>query len=310
MKILVTGGCGYIGSILVQQLLHAGHLVTVLDNFMYNQTPLLDKCYSSNLSIENYSICNHSIRLKEIYQKFDMIIPLACLTGAPICRHKYSEAVWVIVDSLKFMLDNIDKDVKIIYPNTNSGYGIGGETYCDERSALNPLTEYGRLKCQAEDLILKRGNAIVFRLATVFGLSPRMRLDLLVNDFVYRAVNDKFIVLFEKNSRRNFVHVQDVARAFVHGINNWDKMRNIIYNLGNTEANMSKLDLCSRIKLELPNFIVMCNDYAKDPDKRDYIVSNERLEKTGWKPVFSLDDGIRELIKGYKILKRNQYANF
>ena len=315
-KILCTGGMGYLGSILVPELLHAGHIVTVVDNFMYNQTPLLDRVYSSNLEIIRHDVTDIDF-MKNLYPKFDVIIPLACLTGMPICEANKAQAWEVIVLAIEEMIHCIKPETKIIYPNTNSGYGIlknydstwSHLDYCTEETPLNPISRYGKFKCIAEKSILATDNAISLRLATVFGASPRMRLDLLVNDFVYRAVNDRFVVLFESHFKRNYIHVRDVAKAFIHCIDNWDTMKNQVYNVGLSSANLSKLELCRVINEYVSNFTYLEAPIGEDIDKRDYIVSNEKIEKTGWKPVFTLQDGIQELIKAYKIVKRNQYAN-
>jgi len=308
MKILCTGGAGYIGSILVPSLLQEGHLVTVLDNFEYNQSSLLDYVYSSNLEVIRGSVNDHNLMSKVLKDK-EVVIPMACLTGAPLCDKDPLTAIDVIVHAIDDMLDILPIDTKIIYPTTNSGYGVGGSEYCTEESKLAPISLYGQLKCEAEEKILSRGNSCSLRLATAFGASPRMRLDLLVNDFVYRAVNDKFIVVFEGHFRRNYVHVRDIASAMLHVLHNWDTMKNDVYNVGNSTSNCTKIELCEKIKNYLPNLYYMGAAVGEDPDKRDYIVSNEKLEKTGWKAGFSLEEGIQELIKAYKIIRRNQYAN-
>lgn len=306
MKILVTGGLGYLGSVLVPELLRQGHLVTVVDNCMYNQTSLLDYCMSSNLEIIRKDITN--LRA-DFFNQFEIIIPLAWLTGAPLCDYKPYE-VFNLKESYYFMLDSITDSVKIIYPNTNSGYGLGqDDNFCTEETPLNPISLYGIVKCEVERVIMRRENSIALRLATVFGMSPRMRLDLLVNDFVYRAVNDGFVVLYEPHFKRNYIHVRDVAKAFVHCIDNWDSMKNQVYNVGLSSANLSKLELCQEIQKQIPNFTFLEAPIGEDKDKRNYIVSNAKLEATGWKPTFDLQDGIRELRKGYQIIKRNSYAN-
>jgi len=309
MNILVTGGAGYIGSILVPALLNEGHKIIVIDNFMYNQTSLLDCCYDKNLKIINGDARNRDLIAEKI-KKVDAIIPLACLVGAPICAKMPIEAKSINYDAIKMILELKSKNQKILFPNTNSGYGIGKiNEYCTEKSSLNPVSLYGQLKVEIEKEILENGNAITLRLATVFGISPRMRLDLLVNDFVYRAVNDRFIVLYESHFKRNFIHVRDVAHAFIHCINNFEKMKNETYNVGLSDANISKIELCNLIKKQLPYFDIGESDFGKDPDKRNYIVSNEKIEATGYKAKFSLNNGITELIKGFQIIKRNQYSN-
>ena len=208
------------------------------------------------------------------------------------------------------ILDNCSKDQKVIFPTTNSGYGVGeAGKHCTEETPLRPVSLYGQLKCEAENAVLNSGRGITFRLATAFGVSPRMRLDLLVNDFVYRAVYDRFIVLFEAHFKRNFIHVGDVARVFIHGLNHFDQMKGGPYNVGLSDANLSKFQLCEAIREHVPEFYFIESNIGEDPDKRDYIVSNDKLEATGFKPEVSLSDGISELVKGYKVIKRNQYAN-
>jgi nucleoside-diphosphate-sugar epimerase len=213
-------------------------------------------------------------------------------------------------DAIKTMTELASKEQRIIYPTTNSGYGIGEQgVYCTEKTPLRPISTYGKTKVEAEEIVLNRGNAITFRLATVFGMAPRMRLDLLVNDFTYRAVNDRFIVVFEGHFKRNYIHIRDVARAFMHAIENFEAMKNEPYNVGLSDANLSKLELCAKIKEHVPNFTIMEAPIGKDPDQRDYIVSNDKIEATGFKPMYSLDIGIKELIKGYKIITNSKYSN-
>lgn len=309
MNILVTGGAGYIGSVLVPELLELGHKVTVIDNFMYNQTSLLDCCHGKELAI-----IRGDARDKGLISKFlkdaDAIFPLACLTGAPLCEKDSIAARSVIFDSIKMLLDLRSKGQIIIYPTTNSGYGIGEKgKFCTEKTPLNPISLYGRLKVKAERAVLDAGNAVTLRLATAFGISPRMRLDLLVNDFTYRALNDRFIVLFEAHFKRNYIHVRDVAGAFIHSLDNFDEMKNEPYNVGLNEANLSKWELCEEIKKQIPDFYFTEANIGEDPDKRDYIVSNQKIEKTGFKPNVSLQEGIAELIKGYQIIRKNQFSN-
>lgn len=309
MKILVTGAAGYIGSVMVPELLKAGHTVIALDNFMYNQASLLDCCYDEKLTIVRGDARREELIAKHI-KGVDFIFPLACLTGAPACDKDIAGAQATNLDAVKIILKLRNKEQKIIFPNTNSGYGIGQEgIFCDETTPLNPISLYGRLKVEAEKEILKQDNAVVLRLATVFGVSPRMRLDLLVNDFTYRALNDGFIVLFEAHFKRNYIHIRDVVRAFMHCMDNFDKMKNEPYNVGLSDCNISKMGLCEEIKKILPNFYFVEAAIGEDLDKRNYIVSNVKIEKTGFKPGFSLQDGIRELIKGYRVIKRNQFSN-
>ena len=309
MKILVTGGAGYIGSILVPQLLAAGHEVAVIDNFMYGQASLLDCCHDERFALIRGDARDKAV-MAELVKKADVLIPLACLTGAPLTDKDPIAARTTTLDAITMLLELRGKSQRILYPTTNSGYGIGEKgVYCDEKTPLRPVSLYGRLKVDAEKAILESGNAITFRLATAFGVSPRMRLDLLVNDFVYRAVNDGCVVLFEAHFKRNYIHVRDIARAFLHGIDNFDKMKGEPYNVGLSDANLSKRELCEEIKKQLPKFTFMEAPLGEDPDKRDYIVSNQRILATGYRPEWSLDRGIRELIKGYTILRNSIYAN-
>lgn len=306
---LVTGGAGYIGSILVPELLKEGHKVTVLDNFMLKQSSLLDHCINVNLEVIRGDVRDEKI-VKSILSRFDYIIPLAALVGAPMCNNDKVGAVSINRDAVAFIVKNSSPEQRIIIPNTNSGYGIGRKgVYCTEETPLNPISVYGKTKTEAELLVLERGNSVSFRLATVFGMSPRMRIDLLVNDFTYRAVKDRFIIVFEGHFKRNYIHVRDVARAFLHVVKNFDAMKNEPYNVGLSDANLSKLELCAKIKEQVPEFVFLESPIGEDPDKRDYIVSNEKIEKTGFKPKYSLDDGIRELIKGYKIINNSVYSN-
>ncbi|MBF0483069.1 MAG: NAD(P)-dependent oxidoreductase [Candidatus Omnitrophica bacterium] len=309
MKILITGGAGYLGSVMTPRFLSEGHQVTVLDNFMYNQAPLLDYCYNDNLKIIRGDTRDKNL-LAKLMKDADAIFPLACLTGAPLCSKDPWAAQSVLLDAIKLILELRSKDQMIIFPTTNSGYGVGEkDKFCTEETPLRPISLYGRLKVDAENALLDGKNAITLRLATAFGVSPRMRLDLLVNDFTYRAVTDRFIILFEAHFKRNFIHVRDVAKAFSHSLNNFSKMKDQAYNVGLSDANLSKKELCDAIKKHVPEFHVMESAIGEDPDKRDYIVSNEKIEKTGYKPDVSLSDGIKELIKGYQIIKRNQFAN-
>ena len=309
MKILVTGGAGYIGSVLVPELLGKGHEVIVVDNFMYSQQSLLDCCYNKRLTIIRADVRDKSM-ISKCMQNADAVFPLACLTGAPICAKDPIGAQTTNFDAIKMILDLRKPDQKIIFPTTNSGYGVGQKgIFCTEETPLNPITLYGRLKVDIEKLVLASGNSITLRLATVMGVSPRMRLDLLVNDFTYRAVNDRFLVLFEPHFKRNYIHVRDVAKAFIHCLDNFEKMKDEPYNVGLSEANLSKWELCEEIKKQVHDFYFAEAKIGEDPDKRDYIVSNAKIEKTGFTPDYSLQQSIAELIKGYQIIKRNQFAN-
>ena len=308
-NILVTGGAGYIGSVLVPEFLRVGYKVTVLDNFMYSQNSLFECTANENFEVVRGDCRDENI-LKELLQNADYIIPLAALVGAPLCNRDKIGAVTINRDAIASLAKLASKEQRIIIPTTNSGYGIGQKgVYCTEESPLNPITLYGKVKMEAEKIVLERGNSISFRLATVFGMSPRMRIDLLVNDFVYRAVKDRFVVIFEGHFKRNYIHVRDVARVFLHAINNFDKIKNQSYNVGLSDANLSKLELCVKIKEQVADFVYLESPIGEDPDKRNYIVSNEKIEKTGFKPAHTLEMGIKELIKGYQIINNTKYGN-
>lgn len=309
MKILVTGGAGYIGSILIPELLKNGHDVIVVENFIYNQFPLLDCCHFENLTVIRGDARDKNL-ISEQLKKVDAIFPLASLTGAPLCSKDPVGAQTINFDAVKMVVDLRNKDQIIIFPTTNSGYGIGKKgKYCTEETPLRPVSLYGRLKVELEKILLDAGNCITLRLATVFGISPRMRLDLLVNDFTYRAVTDRFLVLFESHFRRNYLHVRDATKAFIHCLKNFERMKNEPYNVGLSDANLSKWELCEEIKKQVPNFYFVDASVGEDPDKRDYIVSNAKIESTGFRTEFSIQRGIEELIKGYQIIRRNQHAN-
>jgi nucleoside-diphosphate-sugar epimerase len=306
---LVTGGAGYIGSVMVPKLLSLGNKVTVLDNLMYRQHSLLDCCHYDGFTMVKGDARDEAA-IKPLLTKADVIIPLAALVGAPACDMDKTAARTINTGAVKLITSLSSKSQMIVIPNTNSGYGIGQkDKFCTEETPLNPISLYGTSKVEAEKAVLDRGNSASLRLATVFGVSPRMRLDLMVNDFVYRAVNDRFIVIFEGHFKRNFIHVRDVVNAFIHVIENFEKMKNQAYNVGLSEANLSKLELCEKIMEQIPQFVIMEAPVGEDADKRDYIVSNEKIEKTGFKTEFGLERGIKELIKGYKIIKNSEYGN-
>jgi|TARA_Y100001949_G_C15934004_1_gene306971 nucleoside-diphosphate-sugar epimerase len=308
-KILVTGGAGYLGSIMVPDLLTAGHKVTVLDNFMFKQSSLNHCCYHPN-----FTVVKGDIRQKDtmatLMKDADIVIPLAALVGAPLCNLDPVGATTINHNAVTLMLKLLSKDQIVVMPTTNSAYGTGDkDNYCNEESPLRPISQYAIEKVEIEKELMQHPNAISFRLATVFGMSPRMRIDLLVNDFTYRAVNDRFIVLFESHFKRNYIHVRDVSRVFQHALNNHDSMKGEIYNVGLSDANVSKKELCEHIQKQLPGFLFVETPVGKDPDQRNYIVSNEKIEATGFKQEFSLDQGIDELIKGYSMIKNTRYGN-
>jgi nucleoside-diphosphate-sugar epimerase len=309
-KVLVTGGAGYLGSILVPALLDRGFAVTVVDNFMYGQDSLAAVC-----SRPEFSVVRGDVRaidtMRPLVKDADVIIPLAALVGAPLCDRDPLAATSTNLRAIVDMLDLLSPAQRVLLPVTNSGYGVGeAGKVCTEETPIRPVSLYGRDKAEAERTLLDRHpSAISLRLATVFGMSPRMRLDLLVNDFTYRACTDRFIVLFESHFKRNFIHVRDVARAFLHGIDRFDAMKGQIYNVGLSDANLSKRELCEQIQKHLPSFVIHESDIGKDPDKRDYIISNDKIERTGYKPACSLDNGIRELIKGFAMIRNAKYTN-
>ena len=308
-RILVTGGAGYLGSIVVPELLAAGHSVTVLDSFMFRQMPFGHICHEPGLTIVRGDAREVS-SLEPLVKNADVVIPLAALVGAPICDRDPTAAVTTNRDAIKTLVGLLSRDQLVVTPISNSGYGVGEKgKYCTEETPLRPVTLYGRTKVEAEEIALGHPNSVSLRLATVFGMAPRMRLDLLVNDFTYRAVFDGSVVLFEPHFKRNYIHVRDVALAFIHALDRSESMRGQAYNVGLSDANLSKLELCEVIRSRLPKFVILQSDIAEDPDKRDYIVSNARIEATGFKPRFSLDDGIKELIKGYRMFPRTLYGN-
>ena len=309
MKILITGGAGYLGSVFTRNLLK-NHEVIVYDNLMYNQTSLLDLSNNPNFTF-HYGDVREWSKLKYLVEQVDIVIPLAALVGFPLCEKDKDLATSINTTQIQNIVDVLSDDQMILYPNTNSGYGTRGDGMVDETNELTPISHYGRTKCEAEDYIINESNGISFRLATVFGVSSRMRTDLLVNDFVYKLLTDRYITLFEHKFVRNFIHIQDVSRAFEYMIDNYYTFNNEIFNLGLSDENITKKQLVEKIQSYIPNTSVNYSDYYVDPDKRDYIVSNEKIEEAGWKPIFTLDDGIKELIQSYKMIvpTQSQYRN-
>lgn len=309
-RVLVTGGAGYIGSILVPKLLERDFHVTVVDNFMFGQDSLSAMCYHPCFELVRGDVRDHET-MRELLKMADIIIPLAALVGAPLCDRDPLAATSTNRDAVVWMAGQLGRDQRIVIPISNSGYGVGESgNLCTEESPMRPVSLYGRDKVETERAVLEQhANSISLRLATVFGMSPRMRLDLLVNDFTYRAYTDRFIVLFEAHFKRNYLHVRDAAGAFLHAIDNFATMKGEPYNVGLSDANLSKYELCQRIQQQLPKFVFMESPVGKDPDQRDYIVSNEKIEGTGFRPEFSLEDGIRELIKGYSMVRARKYSN-
>lgn len=308
-NIFVTGGAGYLGSIMVPDLLAAGHKVTVLDNFMFGQHSLGHVCHHPNFNVVRGDIRIESDVLP-LMKKADIIIPLAALVGAPICSKDPVAATSTNHDAIFMMLKHLGKDQTVLMPTTNSAYGTGDKNnFCTEESPLRPISQYAKEKVEIEQSLMQHQNSVSFRLATVFGMAPRMRIDLLVNDFTYRAVYDRFVVLFESHFKRNYLHVRDVSRVFQHAINNHGRMKGEIYNVGLSDANVSKRELCEAIRKQIPDFVFPEAPVGKDPDQRDYIVSNAKIENTGFKTAFSLEAGIQDLIKGYTMIRNTEYGN-
>ena len=314
MKILITGGAGYLGSVMTKNLLDLGHEITVLDSLLFKQISPLT--YTNN---KKYNFIYGDVRNKELLTKLvkshDVIIPLAAIVGFPACKSDPKSAWDINYNQIIDIVEIMSKDQLILYPNTNSGYGVGygikeNQTECTEESSLKPISVYGESKCASEKLLLDGTSSVCFRLATVFGSSPRMRTDLLVNEFVYKAMTDKYIVVFEKHFKRNFIHIQDVANVFTHALNNYDSMKSNVYNVGLSDANLNKEELLEKIKLYVPDFAITYSDFYEDPDKRDYVVSNKKIESTGWCPNYTLDDGIQELIKSYQVLIPRMTSEF
>lgn len=307
--VLVTGGAGYIGSVLCKQLLDRGHRVTVLDSFLYRQNSLLDCCAFETFHVVRGD-CRDERIITDLLRDADVIIPLAALVGAPLCNRDRIGAYTINFEAVQMLAKLTSQQQQIIFPVTNSGYGIGQPGVpCTEDSPLRPISLYGETKVKAERVVLDRGNAITLRLATVFGASPRMRMDLLVNDFVWRAVHDRAVVVFEGHCKRNYIHIRDVVKAFLHAMDHFESMKNRAYNVGLDDANLSKLELCREIQRHIPQFVFFEAPIGEDPDKRDYIVSNERILSTGFKPDWSLERGIQELTKCYTIVTGTGYGN-
>ena len=309
MKVLVTGGAGYIGSTLVGYLLDAGLEVTVIDNFMYDSSSLNHFCVHPKFDIYRADVRVRD-QIRPFLKEADIVIPLASIVGAPACNRDPVGAKTINNDAIMMMFNELSRDQTVLMPTTNSAYGSGDEdNFCDETTPLHPISTYAQDKVEIEKVLMDRENSISFRLATVFGMSPRLRLDLLVNDFTYRAYRDGTIVLFESHFKRNYIHVRDVCRAFMLGIEKLDTMRGEIFNVGLSSANLSKLELCEAIQRHVPKFTVVESNTSRDPDQRNYIVSNAKIEKAGFVPQYSLDVGIVELLKGFRMLRNFAYGN-
>ena len=309
-KILITGGAGYIGSILCTELVRLGHEVTVIDLLKYNTNSLGHLHFYNNFKFIYGDARNKKIMRKLINQN-EFIIPLTGLVGAPLCNRFKKDAISVNFKAVKLIKNLIKKKHKIIYMTTNSGYGVGEKNkFCDEKSPLKPISLYGKTKCDAEEEIRKLKNSISFRLATVFGYSYRMRSDLLVNNFVFRAITKKKLDIFEPHFRRNFIHVKDVVNGIIFSINNFNRLKSNVYNLGLSSANITKLMLAKKIKKQCPTTKIKIITNKKDPDKRDYFVSNKKIEKKGFKAKISIESGINELIKIFSNSKEKIINNY
>jgi nucleoside-diphosphate-sugar epimerase len=308
MKVLITGGAGYLGSNLTRHLLEAGYSVTVLDNLMYDQVTLLHLFGNPKFQFELGDVRDKKL-LQELVGLNDVIIPLAAIVGMPACKANPELTVAVNYQQVADIVEVLRDDQKLILPNTNSQYG-SSDSIITEESPFNPLSLYAKTKCDAENTMLANGNGVSLRLATVFGVSPRMRTDLLVNDFVYKSIVDGYLVLFEAHFKRNYIHVQDIARTFQFVIENYDKCKGHAFNVGLSTANLSKLELAEKIKSHIPSLVIKQDDFKEDFDKRNYIVSNEKLEALGWKPIYDLDYGIKQLMSAYKIVINKNNQNF
>jgi nucleoside-diphosphate-sugar epimerase len=307
-KVLITGGAGYLGSVLTEVLLGKGYYVTVLDNLIYKQTSVAPFAYHPNFNFVLGDVTNE-ILLKSLVEKHDVIIPLAAIVGMPACKAQPELTVKVNYEQVKNITKWITKDQKIIIPNTNSQYGSSTEIITED-SPFKPLSLYAETKCEAEKAVLDSGNGIALRLATVFGMSYRMRMDLLVQDFVYKAITDGYLVLFESHFIRNYIHIRDIAGAFLFMIENYEKCNNNAFNVGLTEANCTKLELAQTIQKYVPDLVIVENNFKQDFDQRNYMVSNSKLENAGWSPKFTLEDGIQELIKGYQLIRKFKDKDF
>lgn len=307
-KILITGGAGYLGSVAAEHFLSLGYPVTVLDNLLYKQLSLLHLFKHSQFRFVLGDVRDKDL-LQKLVKEHDTIIPLAAIVGMPACDKNPQLAIDLNFHQIEHILEVLESSQKLILPNTNSQYGSSDDIITEE-SPFNPLSLYAKTKCDAENAMLKHGNGVSLRLATVFGVSPRMRQDLLVNDFVYKAMTDGYLVLFEANFKRNYIHIRDIARTFQFIMENYDKCKGHAFNVGLSTANLSKLELAEKVKQYIPSLVIKQDNFKEDFDKRNYIVSNTKLERLGWFPVFDLDYGIKQLMEAYKLIITHNHRNF
>jgi nucleoside-diphosphate-sugar epimerase len=307
-KILITGGAGYLGSVLTEVLLGKGYQVTILDNLIYKQTSVAPFSYHKNFKFILGDVTDNSI-LHPLVESHDVIIPLAAIVGMPACKANPELTVKVNFEQVSNITKWVTKNQMVLIPNTNSQYGSSTEIITED-SPFKPLSLYAETKCDAEKAVLDSGNGIALRLATVFGMSYRMRTDLLVNDFVYKAINDGYLVLFESHFIRNYIHIRDIANTFLFMIENYEKCNNNAFNVGLTSANCTKLELAQKIQKYIPDLVIVENNFKQDFDQRNYMVSNSKLENAGWAPIFTLEDGIQELIEGYQLIKKFKDKTF
>ena len=307
-KVLITGGAGYLGSVLTEVLLGKGFQVTVLDNLIYKQTSVAPFSFNKNFKFILGDVTDNSV-LRPLVESHDVIIPLAAIVGMPACKAQPELTVKINFEQVNNITKWVTKNQMVLIPNTNSQYGSSTEIITED-SPFKPLSLYAETKCDAEKSVLDSGNGIALRLATVFGMSYRMRMDLLVNDFVYKSLTDGYLVLFESHFIRNYIHIRDIANTFLFMIENYEKCNNNAFNVGLTSANCTKLELAQTIQKYIPGLVIVENNFKQDSDQRNYMVSNNKLESAGWIPTFTLEDGIQELIEGYQLVNKFKNKDF